>query len=136
MCLCGGEVEVHDGHHSGLHKTLGQNVLAGASLVGGQHVVHAEDLLHGSLQTVESLASGIRVVGGVHGSGLAVRHGINARVGEHIQIDVFVLEQEGVVARLLNGTQALFNGQQVQFLDDAHLVHLQRYLVFWFVKFN
>ena len=72
VCLCGGEVEVHDGHHSGLHKTLGQNVLAGASLVGGQHVVHAEDLLHGSLQTVESLASGIRVVGGVHGCGLAV----------------------------------------------------------------
>ena len=72
VCLCGGEVEVHDGHHSGLHKAFGQNVLAGASLVGGQHVVHAEDLLHGSLQTVESLASGIRVVGGVHGSGLAV----------------------------------------------------------------
>ena len=134
--LGGGKVKVHNGHGTWFHKSLGKNVLAGTSLVGREQIVCAKHLLHGGLKTVEGLATGISIISNVHGCCLAVRHGIHTRIGEHIKIDILVLQQESIASCLLDGTQTVLNRQKVQFLNYAYLVHFQRYLVLWLIKFN
>ena len=104
--------------------------------MGGQDVVRAEDFLHGGLHTVEGLGAGVGVVGDGHGRHLAVGHAVHAGIGDHIQVDVPVLEQERVVSGLLDAFEALFNGEEGEFLDDTHLVHLERDLVLRLVEFD
>ena len=135
VCLGSGEVKVHDGHHTGLDKALGQDVLAGTSLMGRQYVVNAEHLLHGSFQAVEGFTAGIGIISHMHGCSLEVRHSIHSRIGEHIKIDIFVLQQESVITCLLYGTKAFLNGQKIKFLYYTHLVHFQGNLVLRLIKF-
>ena len=71
----------------------------------------------------------------MHGGSLLVRHGIDTTIGQHIHINIAVLQQEGVIACLLNALQSLLYGQQVQFLYNAHLVHLQGHLILGLIKF-
>ena len=113
MSLGGGKVEVHDGNHTRLDKTLCKNVLACTSLVCWQHIVRTENFLHCGLKTVEGLTAGIGVVCKMHGGGLAVRHGVYTGVGKHVQIDILVLKQECIVASLLDGTQTFVYGKKV-----------------------
>lgn len=49
----------------------------------------------------------------------------HAAVGQHVQIDVPVLQQERVVPGLLRGLPPALNGSQIELLNDAHLVHLE-----------
>ena len=57
---------------------------------------------------------------------MIIAHGVDAAVGQHIQIDVTVLQQERIVPGLRDGLQTIFNGDQSEFLDNADLVHLER----------
>ena len=120
-----GEVEVHRHHVAGLHEGDGEDVLAGAALVGGEEEVRAEELVHLGLQPVEGRAAGVAVVADEHRGGLAVAHAVDAGVGQHVEEDVLVLEQEGVVARLGDGLGAALHGLEVQLLHHAHLVQLE-----------
>ena len=129
MGFGGGEVKVHDSHRARFHKTFCQNVLAGAALVRRQYVVGTKHLFHGCFQTGEGLATRVGVICHMHSSSLTVGHGVHARIGEHIEINIFVLQQEGVITCLLDSAQALIHWQQIQFLNHAYLVHLQWHLV-------
>ena len=122
--LGGGEVVVHDNAVAGLDEPGGQNVLAGAALMGGQAVLDAEQFLQLGLHLVEGLRSGVGVVGHQHGGLLPVGHGVDAGIRQHIQKDILVVQLEGVESGVLHLLQPLFRGQQVQLLDDLHLVHL------------
>jgi len=90
-----------------------------------QEEVEAEDLAQLLVETRVGGAAGVAVVGDQHGRLLPVAHGVDAAVGEHVEEDVFVLEQEGVVARLVHRLMPVLDRPQVQLLHDAHLVHLQ-----------
>ena len=109
--LGGGKVEIHDGHHAGLYEGLGQDVLTGTSLVGRKQIIGAKHLFHSSLIAVEGFTAGIRVIGNVHGGGLSIRHSVHTAVGEHIHINVAILQQKGIVASFLNTLQALLYGE-------------------------
>ena len=65
----------------------------------------------------------------MHRSSLTVGHSVHARISEHIKINIFVLQQEGIITCLLDSAQALIHGQQIQLLNHAYLVHLQWHLV-------
>ena len=122
--LGGGEVVVHDDAVAGLDEPGGQDILAGAALVGGQAVLDAEQLLQLGLHLVEGLRSGVGVVGHQHGGLLPVGHGVDAGVRQHIQKDILVVKLEGVEPGGLHPLQPLLRGQQLKLLDDLYLVHL------------
>ena len=135
VCLGRGEVEVHQRHHAGLHERLGEDVLAGSSLVGGQHVLRAEHLLHSRLHAVEGLGAGIGIVGLHHRPELQIGHGVHTRVGEHVHVNILVLQEEGVVACLLYLLQTVLNGQKRELLYHSHLVHFEWHLVLTLIEF-
>ncbi len=135
MSLGGGEVEVHQCHHTGLHESLSEDVLAGTSLVGWQHVLCTEHLFHRSLHTIEGLGACIGIVSLHHGTKLQVAHGVDTRVGQHIHIDVLVLEQEGVVACLLNLLESVLHWQKRELLYHSYLVHFEWHLVLTLIEF-
>ena len=119
------EVEVHRHHVAGLHKGHGDDVLAGAALVRREQELRAEYLVHLVLQPREGRAAGVAVVADEHRGGLAVAHRVHAGVGEHVEEDVLVLEQEGVVPRLGDGRGAALDGLEIELLHHAHLVQLE-----------
>ncbi len=125
MGLGGGEVVVHDDAVAGLDKAGGQDVLAGPALVGGEAVGDAEQLLELFLHAEIALAAGVGVVGPEHGGFHVVAHGVDAGVRQHIQENIAVMQLEGVEAGVPDLLQPLLSGQQVQLLDNAHLVHFQ-----------
>ena len=129
MGLGGGEVEVHGHHVAGLDVGGGEDVLGGAALVRRQEVVHVEELAHLGGQAVVGLGAGVGVVGAEHGGLLEVAHRVDARVGQHVHEDVFVLQQEGVVAGLVHQAAALLHRGKAKLLDDADLVHLEGQLL-------
>ena len=124
VSLGSGEVVVHDDAIAGLDKPGGQNVLAGPALMGGQAVLNAEQLLQFRLHLVKGLRPCVGVVRCQHGGLLPVGHGVHAGVRQHVQKDILIVQLEGVEPGLLHLLQPLLRGQQVQLLDDLHLVHL------------
>ena len=120
-----GEVEVHRHHVAGLYEGHGEDVLAGAALVGGQQELRAEYLMHLVLEPCEGRAARVAVVADEHCSGLLIAHGVNTGVGKHVKEDVLVFEQEGVVARLGYGLGATLHRLEVQLLHHAYLVQLE-----------
>lgn len=56
-----------------------------------------------------------------HRGQLLVAHRVHAAVGQHVDEDVAVLQQERVVARLVERFQPALDGHQIC-LDNAHLV--------------
>ena len=104
--------------------------------MGGKDILRAEDLLDGGLDAVEGLGAGVGVVGDAHRGHLLVGHTVDAGVREHVHVDVFVLKKECVVAGFLDALEALLDRKQVEFLDDAHFVHLQRNLVRRLIEFD
>ena len=77
-----------------------QDVLGGAALVRGDHVLEAGDVLHRGLEPVERSRARIRLVAGDHARPLARRHGAGAAVGQQVDQHVLGLEQERIVAGL------------------------------------
>ena len=85
------------------HEDLADDVLGGAALVDGQEVLGAEDLHDRLLQPGVGSRAGVGVVGHHHRGDLLVAHGVGAAVGEHVEEDVAVLQQEGVEAGAFHG---------------------------------
>ena len=112
-------------HVAGLDEGHGDDVLAGAALVRREQELRAEYLVHLVLQPRERGAAGVAVVADEHRGGLAVAHRVHAGVGEHVEEDVLVLEQEGVVPRLGDGRGAALDGLEIELLHHAHLVQLE-----------
>ena len=92
--------------------------------MGGQAVLNAEQLLQFRLHLVKGLRPCVGVVRCQHGGLLPVGHGVHAGVRQHVQKDILIVQLEGVEPGLLHLLQPLLRGQQVQLLDDLHLVHL------------
>ena len=111
--LGGGEMVVHDNAVAGLDEAGGQDVLAGAALVGGQAVVDTEQLRQLLLHAEEGLAARIGVVRPQHGGLHVVAHGVDAGVRQHIQENIPVVELEGIEAGLPHLLQPLGRGQQL-----------------------
>ena len=123
MRLGGGEVVVHGQNVPRLHEGFGQQVLGGAALVDRHHVPVAEDLGYRSLQPIEALRPGVRVVGLHHGSQLVVGHRIRAAVRQHVQENVAAAKLEGVVPSFFNRPEPVADRRQARLLHNAHLVH-------------
>ena len=130
VCLGGREMEIHQRDHARLHICLRKDVLAGPALMCRKHVLTAEDFLDGGLHTVEGLTARICVICLHHCGELEVGHRIHARIRQHIQINILVLEEEGVVSRILDFSETFLDREEIEFLDHSYLVHLQRHLVF------
>ncbi|MPN54388.1 hypothetical protein SDC9_202058 [bioreactor metagenome] len=77
------------------------------------------------LQLEVGFAAGIAVVCHQHRSLLAIAHRVDPAVGQHIQEDIPVSEQEGIVAGFGHGKESLIHIRQIEFLDNPDLVHLQ-----------
>jgi len=92
-----------------------------------QEVLLGEELLNLLLELGEGRRAGVAVVGLHHRGELLVAHRVDAAVGQHVEVDVAVLEQKGVVASLAQRRESTLDGHQVELLDDPHLVHLQRH---------
>ena len=103
--------------------------------MGRQHVLCAEDLLDGGLDAVESFGAGVGIVGNAHGGHLLVTHSVHTGIGDHVQVNISVLEQESVVSGFLDFLQTFFDGEEGELLDHADLVHLQGNLILRLVKF-
>ena len=102
-------------------------MLRGASLVDGQGVLEAEDVLHDARQFVEALGAGVGVVGDHHGGKLVVAHGVGAAVGQHVEKDFPRRQQERVVADGAQAFEPLGRRKQVDFLHDLDFMHLYRH---------
>ncbi len=91
----------------GLISVWLMQVLGAPALVGGHQVAVAVVGLHRLLQVVKVSAAGIGLVAQHHARPLAVAHGAGAAVGEQVDVHVLGAQEEGVVARLLQGARPL-----------------------------
>ena len=110
---------------TGWWTAIVQTLYMGPALVGGEEVLHAEELRELGVHAEEGLAPGVGVVGAEHGRLHLVAHGVDAGVGEHVQEDVGIVELEGVEPGGADALQALADGEERELLDDLDLVHLQ-----------
>ncbi len=93
-----------------------ENAFGSPTLVGGQNVLEAGDLLHGILETIEGSGSGIGFITHHHARPLPRGHGSGAGIGEQIDQHIPGLEQEKVVTGVLDGFDALFSGRLANLL--------------------
>ena len=113
------------GHHVARPGDAGeQDVLGGAPLVGGDHVLEARDVAYRRLKPVEGRRARVRLVAGDHARPLARRHRPRAAVGQQVDQHVARLEQEGVVPGRLQRRLTLRHGREVDRLDRAHAERL------------
>ena len=98
------EVGVGGDHVAGLAHHGEQDAFGRASLVGGNHVAEAGQLVGRALQAEEALAAGVGFVAAHHGGPLLGGHGAGARIGQQIDQDVARVDEEQVVAGLFAGS--------------------------------
>src|SRR5947209_6829444 len=85
------------------------------------------EILHYALQAVETLAAGVGFIAAHHRRPLFGGHGAGAGVGQEIDQDIFGVDEEQVVAGLLEETLALigrglpqrFHALDAEWLDDG-----------------
>ena len=130
-----GKVEIHKCHHTRLDKSLGKDILACSSLMCRQDVFCTKNFFHSRLYSVEGFGASISIIGLHHGTKLQIGHAVNTRIGQHIHIYILILEQERIVACLLNFLQSVFYWQKRKLLNHSHLVHFEWHLVFTLIKF-
>ena len=82
-----------------------QNALGGAALVRRNHVLIAEDVLHGVAEAVEAAAAGVALVALHDRRPLVGGHGAGAGVGQQVDQHIVGGEQKQVVVR---GAQQFF----------------------------
>ena len=87
-----------------------EDALGGASLMRGDDVAVAEDVLDGILEAVEAAAAGVAFVAFHDGGPLVGGHGSGAGVGEQVDEDIVGGEQEKVVVGGFEKLLALFAG--------------------------
>src|ERR1051326_4946010 len=90
------------GHHGK------KDALRGAALVGRNHMLEPGEILHHALEAVETFTAGIGFIAAHHGRPLLGGHGAGAGVGQEIDQDILGVDEEQVVAGLLEETPALF----------------------------
>ena len=94
-----------------------QDALGGAALVGGDHVLVAEDVLHGVAEAIEAAAAGVALVAFHDGGPLVRGHGAGAGVGEQVDEDIVGGQQKQVVVRGAEQLLALGAGGPANGLD-------------------
>jgi len=101
-----------------------QNPFRGPTLVGGQDVAKAEDVVHRRLEAVPGAASGIRLVPPHDGGPLLRAHGCGAAVGQ--QVDEYVLgrKQEDIKPGSAQLAIALVGRRHPNRLDGLNLERL------------
>ena len=57
---------------------------------------------------------------------LAVAHGVDAAVAQHVKKNVLVAEKIEIVRCFLDADEPLFDREQVQLLHDPHLMAFER----------
>lgn len=95
----GVEVGVVGHHVAPLAHHAEQDALGGPSLMGGDHVLEAEHVLHRAAEVFEARASGVAFVAQHHGGPLAGAHGRRPRIGEQVDQDPIGRQEKQVVAR-------------------------------------
>ena len=104
-----------------------EDALGGASLMGGDDVTVAEDILNGILEAVEAAAAGVAFVAFHDGGPLVRGHGAGAGVGEQVDQDIVGGEKEEVVvggfeqllALLARGPAKGFDAFDAEGFDDG-----------------
>ncbi len=96
------EVRVVGDHVAGLEHGGEEDAFGGASLVGGNDVLVAEDALHGVAEARVAAAARVALIAFHDRSPLVDGHGAGAGVGEQINEDVIGREEKEIV---VSGTQ-------------------------------
>ena len=86
----------------------GQKLLGRASLMGGDDVREAKNILNGRFIMIEAAIAHIGLVADHQGGPLAVAHGGGAGVGEAVNINIIGFHFEEVVANVLKDLTAVF----------------------------
>ena len=94
----GVEVDIVGNDHPFLQDGGKQQVLRHPSLVGGNDVLEAENVVHGIFEVVIIFAAGIGLVAQHHSGPLVIAHGRSAAVGEQIDVDCFRRQVKDIVA--------------------------------------
>ena len=108
-----------------------EDALGCAALVGGQHVLHAGEVLHLGQHALPAARTGIGLVALHHACPLVRAHGAGAAVGHEVDDDITRAEQERVVVRFLEVFHAFrlgaeadgFHALDAEGLDDGAVVH-------------
>ena len=87
-----GKVEIHQSDHTRLDIGFSENILSSPTLVSRKDVIRTKNLLDSRLDAVESFAAGIGVIRDAHGGHLFIRHRVDAGVGDHVHVDILVLQ--------------------------------------------
>src|SRR5207247_8185914 len=91
--------------------------LGSPALVLWNYVTEAGQASYRVLETVETLAAGIRFVASHHGGPLFGRHGAGPRIGQQIEEDIAGADLEQVVAGPFEELLALLQSGPAQRLD-------------------
>ena len=102
------EVRVGGDDVAGLAHHGEEDAFGGASLVRGDHVAEAGELVHHAFQAEETLAAGVGFVAAHDGRPLLGGHGAGAGIGEQVDQDVAGFDEEEVVAGVGEIAFALF----------------------------
>ncbi len=104
-------------HVSFLAHDVEKDALGGATLVGGDHVLVAEDVLNGIAKLVEAATASVALVAFHDGGPLVGGHGAGAGVGEQVDEDIIGGQEEKVVVGGLEKLLALGAGGPADGLD-------------------
>src|SRR5258708_23769453 len=112
---------------AGLAQDGKQDSFGSSALMGGNDVAESGEGADGVLEPVPALAAGVGFVATHHGRPLFGGHGAGAGVGEEIDQDIAGVNEEQVVAGLLEETIALagrslaerFNTLDAEWFDDG-----------------
>ena len=110
---CGGKVVVHRDHVARFDKSAADHVLGRTALVHRKQVFLAQHLLDCLLQALETLRTGIGVVGTQHRGDLVIAHRIGTAVGKHVEVDIFRTEAERIEAGILDRLQTAFDRHEI-----------------------
>ena len=114
---------------TGFDSDLRQQVFGPASLMGGNHVLEAEDFLHGFFQMLEIATSGVSFIAQHHCRPLVIAHGVGAAVGQKVDINIFRIDQESVVASRCNHFFTLFARNHPHCFNSFYAERFRRVLV-------
>jgi len=121
------EVGVVGNNVSLLARDAQEDALRGASLMRGNHVLVAEDLLDGFFEMIEALAAGVTLVAFHDAGPLVSGHRAGAGVGEQIDQHIFGGKEEEIVksgfeqffALAASGPSDGFDALNPEWFDDG-----------------